>query len=240
MQSSPGSWVQQDFNIQPDLDTYPETGFAQVGETKAYTLAVSARGVFESYFKGKASPLEVAGVATVEEEPAEAATPTPTPQVNVGTIEVSPDSTRLVVIGSLEFVDDIVLQLSNSLSGDRYLNNLQLVQNAVAWTVEDLDLLQIRSRGTAARVLIPLAENEQSFWEVANYILALVSVIAIGIVSSVRRRNEVPMELLAPEEVGYAGRRHRPAKETAAEDVAAAAEDAPAAVDDDHAEEVKA
>ena len=218
LQSSAGAWTQTDFSIQPNFDLYPETGFATVSDTMTYTLAVSARGVFESYFKGKDSPLEAA--ATVEEAPeedplAESPTPTPAP-VNVGTIEVSPDSTRMVIISSLEFVDDIVLQLSSTLSGERYLNSLKLVQNAVAWTVEDLDLLEIRSRGTSARVLTALTENGQSFWEVVNYALALASVVALGIVSTVRRRNEVPMELLAPEKVGFAGRRRRPVAEAPA------------------------
>jgi ABC-2 type transport system permease protein len=206
LQSTAGAWTQQDFNIQPDFTLYPDAGFAQVGDTKAYTLAVSARGTFESFFKGKPSPLEA--VATAEEAPAEDATPTPAP-VNVGTIEISPDTTRVVIIGSLEFIDDIVLQLSSTLSGDRYLNNLKLVQNAVAWTVEDLDLLEIRSRGTAARVLIPLTESAQSFWELVNYALALISIVAIGIVSTMRRRNEAPMTLLTPEEVGYTGRKRK-------------------------------
>ncbi len=185
-------------NIQPDF-TLPGDRVRPGGATQSYTLAVSARGVFESFFKGKPSPLEPE--ATVEEAPeAETdATPTPaaTPQVNVGTIEVSPSTARMVVIGSMEFVDDVVLQLSYTLSGDRYPNNLKLVQNAVAWSVEDLDLLEIRSRGSASRVLVSMTENAQSFWEVVNYGLALISVIAIGIVSSVRRRNEAPMELLA-------------------------------------------
>jgi len=220
LKSSPESWTATGYNIQPDFTLYPETGFAQVSATQSYTLAVSARGVFESFFKGKPSPLEPE--ATVEEAPeAETdATPTPTatPQVNVGTIEVSPSTARMVVIGSMEFVDDVVLQLSYTLSGDRYLNNLKLVQNAVAWSVEDLDLLEIRSRGSASRVLVSMTENAQSFWEVVNYGLALISVIAIGIVSSVRRRNEAPMELLAPEDVGYKPRKRRPeGKDAAAE-----------------------
>ena len=208
--SSSQSWTQSDFNIQPNFDLYPEMGFAPMSPTQPYTLAVSARGSFESYFKGKPSPLETAAAsaeaatAEVGDEAAEPQTP-----ATVGMIEVSPDTARLVVIGSVEFVDDIVLELSSTMSGERYLNNLQFLQNAVAWTIEDLDLLSIRSRGTAVRVLIPMAENEQSFWEAANYVLALISVVAIAGVAGMRRRSEVPMALVPPDEVEYAPAKRR-------------------------------
>ncbi|MGC9467983.1 MAG: Gldg family protein [Anaerolineae bacterium] len=201
LKSSPQSWLQEGYDIQPDFELYPETGFPSLGTTQSYTLAVSARGVFESYFADRASPLEEA--AQSEAEVAGEGTPTPETPTTVGTIEVSPDTARLVVIGSLEFVDDIVLELSQTLGGDRYLNNLKFVQNAVAWSVEDLDLLNIRSRGTSARVLIPMEENEQSFWEILNYALALAALVVIGGASAVRRRSEAPMALLPREEVGY-------------------------------------
>jgi ABC-2 type transport system permease protein len=203
LSSSPQSWLQADLNILPNFDLYPDTGFAQLSETRSYTLAVSARGVFESYFKGKPSPLEANGV---DAEEAQLVGPSPSSPTTVGTIETSPENARIVLIGSLEFVDDIVLELSSALGGTRYLNNLKLMQNAVAWTVEDLDLLEIRTRGTAARVLAPMNENQQSFWEATNYVVALLSVVGLAVVSTVRRRQEAPMVLLPPEEVGYAGR----------------------------------
>jgi ABC-2 type transport system permease protein len=115
-----------------------------------------------------------------------------------GIIETSPESARLVVIGSTEFVDDIVFNLSMSLSRDRYLNTLQFVQNTVDWSVEDLELLAIRSRGTSSRLLNPTAESQQSFWEGANYGFALLALVAIGAVWNVRRRNEEPMALVPP------------------------------------------
>ena len=103
---------------------------------------------------------------------APAATPTPAPQTG-SVIEASPDTARLVVIGSSEFLTDMVFQISGSMSGDRYLNSLQLLQNAVDWSVEDLDLLGIRARGASARVLKPMAAGDQTVWEVLNYGIAL-------------------------------------------------------------------
>lgn len=195
LKSSAGSWLRTDTNIQPDTNSYPDLGFPVEGEQKSYPLAVSVQGVFESYFKGKPSPLtaapEAGQAAGTEPQPA------PTTEVNaIGTIENSPDTARLVVIGSAEFLNDVVFQLSSNLTRDRYLNTLQFMQNTVDWSVEDLDLLGIRSRGTSARVLNPLTESQQSFWEGANYVLALLALVGLGLIWRWRRQNEQPMELV--------------------------------------------
>ncbi len=180
LQSTVGSWLRSSTNVQPDLQTYPKFGFPVEGEQQARPLAVSIRGSFESYFKDQSPPAQ-------EDE-----TETPVP----GTIEVSPESSRLVVVGSAEFVDDVVLEISRRFSQDRYLLNLQLLQNIVDWAVEDEDLLSIRSRGTYARLLRPMEKDEQSFWEGLNYALALLAVIGIGVVWNVRQRSEEPMPLV--------------------------------------------
>jgi len=194
LQSSPASWTQADTNIQPDFDLYPDLGFPVGAEQKPHTLAVSVQGVFESYFRDKPSPFaEGEGETETEEETAQEPIP--------GTIEVSPETARLVVIGSAEFVDDIVFTISSRLTMDRYLNSLKLMQNIVAWSTEDLDLLNIRSRGTYARVLVPMTEREQSLWEGANYVVALVALIVIGVLWNARRKNEQPIELLPPKAV---------------------------------------
>ena len=65
-------------------------------------------------------------------------------------------------------------------------------------TVEDEELLTIRTRGTQARLLRDLTREQQSFWEGLNYAVALLGLIAIGIVWNVRQREEEPIpELLA-------------------------------------------
>jgi ABC-2 type transport system permease protein len=180
LQSTAESWLQTSTNINPDLETYPQYGFPVEGEQKAMPLAVSIRGSFESYFKDQSPP--------IPEGEGEAAA--------LGTIEVSPESSRLVVVGSAEFLDDVVLDISSSYSQDRYLLNLQLLQNIVDWAVEDEDLLSIRSRGTYARLLQPLEEDEQSFWEGLNYAVVLLALIGIGVVWNVRQRSEEPMALV--------------------------------------------
>jgi ABC-2 type transport system permease protein len=196
LKSSARSWLRTDPNITPDLELYPELGFPVEGEPKSYPLAVSVQGVFESYFKGKPSPL-AAEPPQGEPLPAEPATP---PAGSVGTIETSPDTARLVVIGSAEFLNDIVFNLSAAVTTDHYLNTLQFAQNTVDWSVEDLDLLTIRSRGTATRLLKPLEEADQSFWEAFNYVVALAALAALAGIWWAYQHNEQPMEL-APQPV---------------------------------------
>ncbi len=196
LHSTKSSWLRTTSSVDPDLEKYPQLGFPVEGEQKSHLLAVSIRGVFTSYFKDNPSPFQQA--------PASAG-PTPTPDPNavptpkspvMGTVQTSPDTARLVVLGSAEFIDDTVLQISQSASTERYLNNLQLLQNTVDWSVEDEDLLTIRSRGASARLLRPLSTAQQSFWEGLNYVLALAGLLVIGLVWRGRRRREAPMILL--------------------------------------------
>jgi len=161
---------------------------------------VSVQGSVESAFKDKPSPVAEGATEDDEADGEGMETPTPPPSA-LSTIESSPETSRLVVIGSTEFVDDVVFDLSSSLTRDRYLNSLQFLQNCVAWSTEDLDLLNIRSRGTQTRVLAPLNERQQSFWEGGNYVVALLALLVIGMVWNSRRRNEEPMELVPPEEL---------------------------------------
>jgi ABC-2 type transport system permease protein len=188
LQSTPNSWLHTDTSIQPDFELYPDLGFPVEGERGSHTLAVSVQGVFDSYFADQPSPFS-------EDALSEDGADAEAPQEPVPTIETSPETARLIVIGSAEFVDDIVFDISTSLTADRYLNSLKLVQNGVAWSTQDLDLLDIRSRGVYARVLDPLAENEQSFWEGANYVVALLALAVIGVVWNTWRKNEQPIEL---------------------------------------------
>ena len=144
LKSSKNAWLRADPNITPNLQQYPGVGFAVEGERASQPLAVAVSGSFQSFFKDKPSPL--ASAAQPAGDPAQP-TPTPSPQRG-STIEASPDTARLVVIGSNDFLTDVVFQISSSLGTDRYLNSLQFIQNAVDWSVEDLDLLGIRARGT--------------------------------------------------------------------------------------------
>jgi ABC-2 type transport system permease protein len=196
LRSTEASWTQTDTNIQPNFQTYPQTGFP-VGEAKqSYLLGAAIQGAFDSYFKDKPSPL-----AEGEGAEGEGAT-----EAAAGTIESSPETARLVVFGSAAFLDDIVFEISSSMSQDRYINSLKLMQNAVSWSTEDLDLLSIRARGTTARVLKPLEERTQSLWEMANYAVALLALLGIAVVWNVYRRSEEPIPLLPVEAIRGSGK----------------------------------
>jgi ABC-2 type transport system permease protein len=201
LQSTEESWLRSDLNVDPDTVAYPQYGFPVADEQAAYPLAVSVRGSFDSYFKGRASPFEEGAEAEVPPAPGPGQTAPETPEQPVlGTIESSPESARLVVVGSSEFLNDAVLGLSQSLSPERYLNNLSFLLNAVDWSVEDEELLTIRTRGTQARLLRDLTREQQSFWEGLNYAVALLGLIAIGVVWNVRQREEEPIPGLLAEE----------------------------------------
>ena len=198
LRSSAKAWLSTSTNIQPAFDVYPDLGFPVEGEPQSYPLAVSVQGVFESYFKNKPSPFQGDVTTPLEDsaQPGDQPAPTPAPGQPISTIDESPETARLVVFGSAEFVDDLILRLSSSLTQDRYLNNLQLVQNAIDWSVEDLDLLDIRARGTLSRVLKPMDAREESFWEALNYGVALMALVAIGAIWRARQRSEQPMALV--------------------------------------------
>jgi hypothetical protein len=49
-------------------------------------------------------------------------------------------------------------------------------------------------------VLAPMTERQQSFWEGANYVVALLALVVIGIVWNAERRNEQPIQLTMTED----------------------------------------
>jgi ABC-2 type transport system permease protein len=185
LRSTGESWLGTSTDVQPNPELYPPYGFPVEDEQGSHLLAASVRGSFESYYKDHASPFELGETVT------------DTLSSTLGTVEVSPESARLVVVGSSEFVTDAVLDLSRSLAPERYLNNLQFVQNAVDWSVEDEDLLTIRSGSSHTRLLQPLGNVQKATWMWANYGLALLALLAISVVWYIRRRGEQPMELVS-------------------------------------------
>jgi ABC-2 type transport system permease protein len=190
LSSSVKSWLSSNTSIQPDLALYPDTGFAIEGEQKSQPLAVSIVGRFESFYKDKPSPLaesETSPEFETQENP-EASSSEATPAQQLGVIKSSPDNARLVVVGSGEFLNDNLLQLFAQMGRDRGQGNLQFVQNAVDWSLEDVDLLSIRARGTASRLLVSLTPQQETFWEVLNYLIALVALVVLAALWQVRRR----------------------------------------------------
>ena len=69
-------------------------------------------------------------------------------------------------------------------------------------SVEDQDLLSIRSGGMSARPLAPLSERQQVIWETANYAVAFLGLLWLSVAWRARRKKEVPMQLLDLQDKG--------------------------------------
>jgi ABC-2 type transport system permease protein len=197
MKSTDQSWSTTSTNIQPNLDLYPQYGFPVEGEQQAYPLAVVVEGSFDSFFKDN-PPAATDQSADPGATDASASTGTEA-LADVNLIESSPDTARLIVVGSSEFLNDTVFQLASSLSRDSDANALQFLQNTVDWATEDTDLLSIRARGTSARVLDSLTDKQETQWEAFNYAAALISLVVLGGVWQWRKRAEKPIPLVLPQ-----------------------------------------
>ncbi len=186
--SSENAWVTTRADPQPDLDLYPEYGFPLGDKLGRFPLALAVEGSFSSAFVEGPSPFEAADAAAADTTEAEA----------IGLIEQSPQGTRLIVLGSSEVVNDNVYQISLSFGGDRFVSNLELIENAIDWFTEDVSLASIRSRGGAARILPPIDAAAQNQWVLLNYAVALIGLLLIGVVWQLQRRAEMPLALIPP------------------------------------------
>ncbi len=200
LRSSPDSWLHESTDIQPDFVRFPQQGFAQGKDRESHVLAVSVQGGFTSFYADKPDPRQVKEEEVIPAEGGEAAAPEKPDQAAARVLpepllKQSPQSAKLVVVGSADFVNDTVFAISRSVGQDRYLNSLEFLQNIVDWVVADDDLLAIRSRGQHARLLAPMGRQAQTFWEWLNYGLALLALLAVSIYAGRRRRREAPMPL---------------------------------------------
>ncbi len=193
IQSSPESWVSSAASVVPNFEAYSELGFEQGPDPKRQLLGAMVAGQFKSYFAGKPSPLakdakpadagskpgeNPAAAGGVKDQNAQKASIT-------SVIERSPESARIVLIGSSSFLSDDILSLLSQVDRTQYLAPLSFAQNLVDWSLEDRGLLALRARGGLfSRTLEPLKAGRQQMWEYLNYALAL---FGLGIVYFVRR-----------------------------------------------------
>ncbi len=187
LDSSPGAWRSASTDVMPNVGESGEMPFAPTGEVGVVTLAAMMEGRFDSFFEE--SPLldEETEQDPADEDPGDAGQEAneedgEAEEDDIGAvtsvIERSPESARLIVIGSSSFLADQTLGMIGSAEGTRYANSIQLVANLVDWAVEDQALLSIRGRGHFNRTLPPMGENAQRVWEYANYAVAVFAVFA--------------------------------------------------------------
>ena len=189
LRSSPQSWRSTSMDVMPRIDSNGKSIFTPDGDRGASVLGLSIEGAFNSFFADKENPLLAEsknGKATDADKP-DAKSPEPKPDdakktdagVITGVIDKSPESARLFVFSSNTFLSDQTLSMIGSADGTVYGNSLQLIANAVDWSLEDRALLAIRSRGHFNRTLPPLEESQRTTLEYSNYAIALVMLVLI-------------------------------------------------------------
>jgi ABC-2 type transport system permease protein len=197
LRSSSSSWQSESSNLLPDYDRYPDMGFATASGAGAQTLAVMLEGGFDSAFQGRKSPLleATASPASTGSTAPPGSTPAdnagaakPAPAAIESVIQHSPDSARLILIGSDSAFTDQAEGLISEALGSRYTKQVEFVQNAVDWALEDQGLLAIRSRAQFARTLEPLDRHTEQFIEFLNYAAALGALLVVWFAYRMRRR----------------------------------------------------
>ncbi len=173
LRTSSGSWVDAMGRIEPDFAKYPNAGFGPTPPLASIPVAVAATGNFVSNFAGTPSPLAEDGPKPLEKS-------------------VAPG--KLVVIGSSEFVGDLMMQLASQPNGEVHRGNLQLISNLVDWSTADTELLAIRSSGAFSRTLKPMEDADRSFWEWAAYGAVLLPLGAL--IAGTRARRATPIALV--------------------------------------------
>jgi len=184
LRSSDAAWRTSSLTVDPDLRKYPGVGFAGPGDVAAdkkgsQILAVAVTGGFASSVAKPSTPAQ----SKPGDPPA-----APGPRL----IEHSPPDTRMVVFGSSAFVSDDVLQLAQQLDSELAAANIELVHNAVDWSLADTDLLAIRSRSAAAHTLTVPAESRGA-WRTANLAIALAGLVLVVGLAWLRRRAVRPI-----------------------------------------------
>ncbi|HYD43406.1 MAG TPA: Gldg family protein [Anaeromyxobacter sp.] len=187
LQSSAESWTSESTNVVPDWGVHPETGFDAPATRAAKVLAVAVEGPFDSAFEGKTPPAPAAGAE---------ATP-------ASVLERSPAGARLVVVASNEFASDESINLLSEGLRSLYLKPIELLQNAVDWSVEDPALLALRGRSRFAATLVPLQDGARRGWEYATYALVLAALGAVfgwrkAVARADRRRHALVLQEVKP------------------------------------------
>lgn len=198
LHSSPESWLSESLDVMPRISSDGSSGW-QPGDTLSeQLLAVSSQGRFSSYFEGKPSPLlesdlsedsatDETGESITSEARTEASSSLTANDLDT-VIERSPESARIILFSSNDFLRDSVTRMSGAATGSFYLAPFQLMANTVDVALDDTGLLSIRSRGQFNNTLPPMDSSSQKFWESVNYVLAAIVIAAIYLIVRVSRR----------------------------------------------------
>lgn len=165
VKSSSESWTTSNLDIMPKFSGQGQSGFFPAGEQKARLLGMVLTGRFSSYFEAEKAESKFGA-----------------------SLAHSPDSSRLFVFSSNDFLSDRVTQMSGSATGAIDLSNFELLNNAIEWSLDDQGLSQIRSRGHFNRTLPQLTKKTQLTLEYGNYFLALILLCLLALTQSIKKR----------------------------------------------------
>lgn len=181
LRTSEAAWTSTSTKIEPDLQTYPGSGFPPPDVAVKRGPRVMAVAVTGGFATGTPAPVKPA-----------AGSAAPAPGSDARRIEHSPPDARLVVFGSSAFASDDILNLARQLGSALAESNVELVQNAVDWAMADTDLLAIRSRNTASRALT-VDVDSRGMWRTVNIVLALLGLALVVLAAYLRRRAVTPV-----------------------------------------------
>lgn len=194
LRSSPQSWLSTSVNIMPGSNTgdddsvdsevqeQPVQGSAaetSAGETQAgpQTLGVMIQGRLNSFFSDRPRP------ERNDEAAAQVAD-----SFTGSLLQRSPESARIVLYSSNDFMDDQVLNGQVMASGTRYLGPIELLLNTLDWALQDDELLKMRSRAHFNRTLPPMERQAQAIIEYLNYGMALLWLGSLAFIHWLRKR----------------------------------------------------
>jgi ABC-2 type transport system permease protein len=193
LRSSPDAWLSDSTDVMPAVDASGNSSYAPSDERASQVVGVISAGQFTSYFAGKDSPLLAAAPEAAATTPEGETPPASPPATTVSSvIEKSPESARIILFSSNDFLNDQILGFLGTATNSDYQNSLQLMANTLDFALEDEGLLSIRSRSHFNRTLPPLAQNQQMFWEYFNYALAA---LALGLIALWHKRRNHSRQL---------------------------------------------
>jgi ABC-2 type transport system permease protein len=105
-----------------------------------------------------------------------------------GVLRHSPESARIVLYSSNDFMDDQILQAQVMASGTQYLGSVELLLNTLDWALQDDELLKIRSRAHFNRTLPPMEPRAQAIVEYFNYSLAALWLLLLALIHWLGKR----------------------------------------------------
>ncbi len=168
LNSSKESWISDSMDIQPNFTKYPSTGFSVSDEKAPINVGVIVDGGFRSFFS------EAPDGFNINENDNKVLT---TEKVLLD----SPSNSRLILVSSNSLASDPVINLASSSIGSRYIQPLNLIENLIDWSLEDVDLLKIRGRSQFVKTLPPLTKQVMVNIEFAIYGFTFLLAIFIWI-----------------------------------------------------------